>query len=100
VRLTVGAEPDGALAFRVSDTGIGIAPEDIPRAFEPFTQIESHHTRRYPGSGLGLHLARTLAEAMGATVTLESAPGAGTTATLRLPPGLTIPAAAAPQETT
>lgn len=100
VRLTVGAEPDGALAFRVSDTGIGIAPEDIQRAFEPFTQIESHHTRRYPGSGLGLHLARTLAEAMGATVTLESAPGAGTTATLRLPPGLTIPAAAAPQETT
>ena len=61
------------------------APEDIPRAFEPFTQLDSSLSRRYGGSGIGLYLARALAEAQGATLALESAPGAGTTALLRFP---------------
>jgi signal transduction histidine kinase len=78
-------EPSGDLVLRVSDTGIGMAPEDIPRAFEPFTQLDSALSRRYGGSGIGLYLARALAEAHGATLNLESAPGSGTTAVLRLP---------------
>ncbi len=77
--------PSGDLVLRVSDTGIGIAPEDIPRAFEPFTQLDSSLARRYGGSGIGLYLARALAEAQGATLALESAPGGGTTALLRFP---------------
>jgi signal transduction histidine kinase len=79
------AEPPGDLVLKVRDTGIGIAPEDIPRVFEPFTQLDSALSRRFGGSGIGLYLARALAEAQGATLALESAPGGGTTALLRFP---------------
>jgi signal transduction histidine kinase len=75
----------GDLLFRVADTGIGMPADDVPRAFEPFTQLDASHARRFAGSGLGLPLSRALAEAQGGTLTLESTPGAGTTATLRLP---------------
>ena len=85
VTLSAAIEPSGDLVMRVTDSGIGIAPEDIPRAFEPFTQLDSSLARRFPGSGLGLYLSRALAEAQGATLTLESVPGAGTTAVLRFP---------------
>jgi signal transduction histidine kinase len=100
VRLVLHEGTAGGLDVAVADTGIGMAPEDIPRAFEPFTQLDSSHARQFPGSGLGLHLARLLAEAMGATLGLESSLGVGTTATLRLPPGITTSALAATQETT
>ncbi|MBL6458279.1 PAS-domain containing protein [Belnapia sp. T6] len=86
VILDAALEPGGDLVLRVTDTGIGIAAADIPRAFEPFTQLDSSLSRRFPGSGLGLYLSRALAEAQGATLTLESIPGAGTTAVLRFPP--------------
>ncbi len=86
VTLSAGVEPtSGDLVLKVRDTGIGMAPEDIPRAFEPFTQLDSSLSRRYGGSGIGLYLARALAEAQGATLALESAPGSGTTALLRFP---------------
>ena len=86
VALSAAVErPSGDLVLKVSDTGIGIAPEDVPRAFEPFTQLDSALSRRYGGSGIGLYLARALAEAQGAALALESAPGSGTTALLRFP---------------
>jgi signal transduction histidine kinase len=86
VTLSAEVEPtSGDLVLKVRDTGIGMAPEDIPRAFEPFTQLDSSLSRRYGGSGIGLYLARALAEAQGATLALESAPGSGTTALLRFP---------------
>lgn len=86
-RVTLSAEPgEGRTTILVTDTGIGMAPADIPRAFEAFTQLEVGLTRRYPGSGLGLYLARALAGAMGLTLTLESLPGEGTTARLAVPP--------------
>jgi signal transduction histidine kinase len=75
----------GSIAITVTDTGIGIAPEDIDRAFEPFVQLEASLSRRFGGSGLGLHLARTLARAMGFKLTLDSEQGRGTTATLIIP---------------
>jgi PAS domain S-box-containing protein len=100
VRLVLRAGGAGGLDIAVADTGIGMAPDDIPRAFEPFTQLDSSHARQFPGSGLGLHLARMLAEAMGATLTLDSSPGAGTTATLHLLPGITTSVAEATEETT
>lgn len=100
VRLSAAADGAGGLAFAVADTGIGMLAADIPRAFEPFTQLDATAARRFPGSGLGLHLARLLATGMGASLTLDSTPGQGTIATLRLPRETTIPHGAAPQETT
>jgi signal transduction histidine kinase len=86
VLLRAAAAPDGAVAVAVVDHGVGMAPEDIPRAFEPFTQLDGAAARQFQGSGLGLHLARTLARAMGMALTLDSRPGQGTTATLTIPP--------------
>ncbi len=84
IDVDVTATPNGALDITVRDSGIGIAPDDIPRAFEPFVQLDPTHNRRFGGSGLGLYLARTFAHVMGGDLTLESAPGQGTTARLRL----------------
>jgi signal transduction histidine kinase len=90
IRLEAMGNAADELVFRVIDSGIGMMEADIPRAFEPFTQLESSFARRYPGSGLGLHLARLLAQTIGARLTLESHPQHGTTATLCLPTGITI----------
>jgi signal transduction histidine kinase len=84
VTLSAVVEEEG-LVIRVADSGIGMRPEDIPRVFEPFSQLDSSLARRFPGSGLGLYLSRALAEAQGAALTLESTPGIGTTALLRFP---------------
>jgi PAS domain-containing protein len=98
VTLSAALAADGGMVLKVRDTGIGVRPEDMPRSFQPFSQLDSSLTRRFPGSGLGLYLSRALAEAQGATLTLESGPGEGATAILRFPPARLIPAgpAAAP----
>jgi hypothetical protein len=74
-----------ALSLIVSDTGIGIAQEDIPRAMERFGQVDSSLARKYEGTGLGLPLSRQLAELHGGQLILGSAPGVGTTVTVTLP---------------
>ncbi len=75
----------GDLAIMVSDTGIGIAAEDIDRALTPFGQVESHLNRTYEGTGLGLPLAKSMTEMHGGAFKLISQLGVGTTVTLRLP---------------
>ena len=66
------------LEFSVTDSGIGIAQEDIGLLFKPFSQTDSSITREFGGSGLGLSLVRTLAQAMGGEVGVSSKPGSGT----------------------
>ncbi len=73
------------VAITVCDSGIGIAAEDIPRAFEHFGQVDSSLARKYEGTGLGLPLARRLAELHGGSLTLKSAVNFGTTVTVSLP---------------
>ena len=67
------------LYIGVSDTGIGIPPEQQGRIFDPFTQVDNSSTRRYPGTGLGLSIVRRLVSLMHGSVTVESEPGRGTT---------------------
>jgi signal transduction histidine kinase len=85
--IVLSAEEDGngAVLFRVKDTGIGIAPEHQDRIFESFWQVEQRMTRRVGGAGLGLNVARELAQLLGGEVTVESALGEGSTFTVRLP---------------
>jgi len=87
VELAVAAAGDEALAFTVTDTGIGIAAEDQARLFVPFVQLDAGLSRRHEGTGLGLALVRRLADLHGGSVTLESEPGKGSRFTVTLPVG-------------
>jgi signal transduction histidine kinase len=69
----------------VRDTGIGMKPEDIPKAMIPFGQVDSGLARRYDGTGLGLPLVKHFVELHGGTLRLDSSPGNGTEATIILP---------------
>ena len=73
------------IEFAVSDTGIGMTPEQQAKIFEEFTQADSSTARQYGGTGLGLAITRKLARMMGGDVTLTSEAGKGSTFTVRLP---------------
>jgi signal transduction histidine kinase len=81
---------NGGLAIAVSDTGIGMAPENIPKALAPFDQIERKVRRKQEGTGLGLPLAKQLTELHGGTLKIESEVDVGTTVTIMLPPSRMI----------
>ena len=85
VELRVERQEDGGLEIRVTDTGIGIHPNDIDRVLSPFHQLETHLNRKHQGTGLGLPLAKAMTEQHGGTLRLESQIGAGTKVTLRFP---------------
>lgn len=76
---------EGAIAFRVADTGIGMTPEQQDKLFKAFTQADSSTTRKYGGTGLGLVITQKFCEMMGGTITMESEAGRGTTFSLQLP---------------
>ncbi|WP_126456167.1 PAS domain S-box protein [Sulfuriflexus mobilis] len=75
------------IRFSVSDSGIGIAAEDIDKLFKPFVQVDASLTRRYEGSGLGLHLCRQIVDLHGGCIWVESELGQGSTFSFILPCG-------------
>ncbi|HWC66361.1 MAG TPA: ATP-binding protein [Thermoanaerobaculia bacterium] len=88
IALAVARETDREgnwVTFRVSDTGIGMTPEQLGKVFQAFTQADAATTRKYGGTGLGLALSRRFCQMMGGDVTAESAYGKGSTFTVRLP---------------
>jgi signal transduction histidine kinase len=101
VRLTVGTEATPAgrcVVFTVTDTGVGIPQEELPRVFEEFYQVRGKHQSGRPGTGLGLPYARTLTELLGGTLTLTSTHGTGTKAEVRIPDRTAEPGPTPPRE--
>ena len=83
------ARKDGRdwVELAVSDTGIGMTPEQQAKLFEEFSQAEATTAQRFGGTGLGLAITRKLARMMGGDVTVASEPGKGSVFTVRLPGG-------------
>ncbi len=87
VRVTASFDAEKrCLILSVRDTGIGIAPQDLGRIFDEFSQVETKIQKRVKGTGLGLPLSKSLAELLGGTLTVESVPGQGSVFTLSIPP--------------
>jgi len=86
--VTVEGEADaaGAIVLRVCDNGIGIPSESIGRLFKPFTQADGAYAKKHEGVGLGLSICRSIVEAYGGTIGIDSAVGVGTTVVVRFPP--------------
>ncbi len=85
VRVAARAGPNQTAIFSVSDTGLGIAPDDQERIFEEFTQLENPRQGRHPGTGLGLPLVKRLAGLLGGHIELRSELGVGSTFSALLP---------------
>lgn len=85
ISVAVDRDTAGEVTVCVRDTGIGMAPESIPLAFEPFRQIDSALSRKYEGTGLGLSLVKTLVELHAGRVRIESVLGQGTSVFVTLP---------------
>ncbi|MBT7308130.1 MAG: response regulator, partial [Gammaproteobacteria bacterium] len=84
VSVTIQRE-ESLLCFRIQDSGVGIAAEDLKRLFDRFEQANSSISRRFGGSGLGLHISAQLAKQMGGSIAVESTLGEGSTFLLNLP---------------
>jgi len=85
VRFAAQPQPDGGVHLLVEDTGIGMAKETVAAALEPFRQLDGTLSRRFEGAGLGLYIAKALAELHGGVLTIDSAVGEGTAVTVALP---------------
>lgn len=85
VAIAVARSGSDELSFTVSDTGIGMTPDELQRIFRPYTQANADTTRRYGGTGLGLTISRRIAEGLGGSITAESSKGKGTSLTVTLP---------------
>jgi signal transduction histidine kinase len=87
VRVTASLNVHGGVDLAVQDTGIGMSPADLKLALEPYRRAESRASLSKPGTGLGLPLAKALAEANRAEFRIASAPKSGTSIEISFPPG-------------
>ena len=78
-------QSDAGIGFSVEDTGIGMSPAEVEKAFSPYGQIDSKVSRKHQGTGLGLPISQSLAKLHGGDLRIESKPGSGTTIALMLP---------------
>lgn len=89
VSLTAGQSSSATdlthVQIRIADSGIGIAPENLPHIFDRFYQVDTSHTRAYEGTGIGLALVKELIDLMGGTIRVDSQPEVGSTFVLTLP---------------
>ena len=85
VRLSGRRAEDGAIEISVSDTGIGMAAEELKIAFQPFMQVKHANRRSSAGTGLGLPFVSSIVQLHGGTLNVDSSPGVGTTIKIRLP---------------
>ncbi|MBE2232847.1 MAG: HAMP domain-containing protein [Anaerolinea sp.] len=85
VTLSLHRRPDGWVRVTVADTGVGIAPEDLPHIFDRFWRVDRARGRAAGSSGLGLSIAQSIAEAHGGSISVESKPGQGSTFEVLLP---------------
>jgi signal transduction histidine kinase len=85
VAIKAWARQDSGCVIQIADTGIGIAPHDIPKALAQFGQVDGVPNRKFEGTGLGLPLAKSLVELHGGVLDLQSEVGMGTTVTIRFP---------------
>ncbi len=79
------AEDGTYVCFAVTDTGPGIAPDDMKKLFRAFSQVDSSTTRKHGGTGLGLSISQRFCQMMGGSITVASEPGKGSTFTIRMP---------------
>ena len=98
-RSDVSAHHASRITFRVSDTGIGMTPEQLSRLFEAFSQADASTTRKYGGTGLGLAISRKFCRLMGGDLIVASQPGKGSTFTVTLPAEVAEPGTAADHPT-
>ncbi len=85
VTLSGESRNDGSVVLRVADSGVGMSPDDIPKAMSPFGQLEQSLARRHAGTGLGLPLSKALVELHGGRLQIDSDLGKGTTVSIILP---------------
>ncbi len=87
VRCVRPQDAPSQMQFEITDTGIGMTPDEMAQLFTPFTQADSSTTRRFGGTGLGLSISERLAGMLGGEIAVQSVPGQGSTFTLTIDPG-------------
>jgi len=90
VKMSSSVDAANAMNWKISDTGVGISAKDIGRIMQPFEQVRGAVAHTHEGTGLGLYLTKSLAEAHGGTLEIESEVGKGTVVKVNFPPERTV----------